>query len=217
MKISHLGNIDPQRITNIVFDWGGVITEIDFDITIEKFKKLGYNGFTQIQGNYPHSEIMLKFEIGEVPPEAIIEYMQPKMSESTPPEKIWEAWNALLLDTPEEHIEILKTLAGKYRLLLLSNTNIVHTSYYRNFLNKKFGLDFFDLFTDVFLSYELKKRKPEPDIFMEVITRSKIIPEETLFIDDLESNVDTAVSLGMFGLHHQKNAPLKPVFEKWLG
>ncbi len=215
MKISNLAHIHPQRIANIVFDWGGVITEIDFDRAIEGFKKMGYNGFTTQSGNYPHNALMQQFEIGRVEPEQVIEFLQSGMSRSVTPDEIWKVWNSLLLTTRKEHLDLLQKLKKKFRLALLSNTNIIHVSHYRQYLQEVYDLDFFSLFEKHYLSYELHMRKPDPEIFEHVISDSAVIPGETLFIDDLETNIDAADRGGFIALHFPKNAPLEKLFEPW--
>ena len=53
-----------------------------------------------------------------------------------------------------------------------------------------------DYFDAVYLSYELHELKPSEAIFRKMIAASGMIPEETLFIDDGQKNVDAAQALG---------------------
>lgn len=215
MKISNLHDINPKDITNIVFDWGGVITEIDFGRAIEGFGKLGYNGFTWKSGNYPHIAIMEKFEVGKAGPDEILHFLKQQMNTGVSSDDIWQAWNSLLLDTQPEHIEILKSLSRHFHISLLSNTNETHVTYYREFLERKFSFDFFTLFEHIFLSYEMGMRKPNREIFEAVLQESGYNASRTLFIDDLESNIETADGCGLLALHFPRNGSLKSLFEPW--
>lgn len=53
-----------------------------------------------------------------------------------------------------------------------------------------------DYFDAVFLSYELHELKPSEAIFRKMIAAGGMRPEETLFIDDGQKNVDAAQRLG---------------------
>jgi putative hydrolase of the HAD superfamily len=44
-------------------------------------------------------------------------------------------------------------------------------------------------------------RKPDPDIFRQVLENHELVPEETLFIDDSEVNIKAASELGIQALH----------------
>jgi putative hydrolase of the HAD superfamily len=215
MKISDLRNTDPRHITNIVFDWGGVITHINFDIAVKKFREMGFNGFAKRVGSYPHNEMMLKFETGQIAPEEILHFLKQETIADVSEDDIWNAWNSILLDTPAANIEVLKNLRKKFNLSLLSNTNIVHVTYYRNFLRQKYNIDFFTLFDQVFLSYELGLRKPDPKIFNYVLSKNGFSAGETLFIDDLRSNIEAADSCGYVSLLLEKNILLDKLFEPW--
>lgn len=52
-------------------------------------------------------------------------------------------------------------------------------------------------FDPVILSCEVKLKKPNPAIFRLALQRCRASPEETIFIDNLQENVDAAEQLGM--------------------
>jgi HAD superfamily hydrolase (TIGR01509 family) len=49
------------------------------------------------------------------------------------------------------------------------------------------------------------KRKPDKEIFMQVMDENLLIPSETLLIDDSLPNIVTARSLGLLTLHVERN------------
>lgn len=61
--------------------------------------------------------------------------------------------------------------------------------------------DFWKLFKGVICSAEVGYLKPSPEIYKKLITEYGIDPSESVFIDDLNSNVEGAKSIGMFGVH----------------
>ena len=49
----------------------------------------------------------------------------------------------------------------------------------------------------------MKKRKPNPDIYEQVLEENRLNPRATLFIDDTKENTDTAAQLGIQTWHLQ--------------
>ena len=89
--------------------------------------------------------------------------------------------------------KFLKSLVqkNKYKLFILSNTNPLHFSYGR----RKFK--YINLVDKFILSYKLKMIKPDKKIFRTVIEKYKLVPSETLFVDDLKENCLAAEDTGM--------------------
>ena len=107
-------------------------------------------------------------------------------------------------------VQLKKT--KRYKLVLLSNNIPVMVNYIR----KKFDLSVFD---NLFFSNEIGMRKPHLDIFEHVLkeinsnkedkTITKILPEETIFIDDKQENLDTAAQLKIKTILFQNAEQLK--------
>ena len=88
---------------------------------------------------------------------------------------------------------IEKNLAGKYRLAVLSNFTPDLTEYIKRY-------DIKHLFDQVFISAILKIAKPDPAIYTHALQVMNVSPEQSLFIDDKQKNVETALYLGMNGI-----------------
>ena len=50
-------------------------------------------------------------------------------------------------------------------------------------------------------SHRMKKRKPDAEIFEQVLQEGNFRPEETLFLDDNQANVEGASKLGIKIVH----------------
>jgi putative hydrolase of the HAD superfamily len=100
-------------------------------------------------------------------------------------------------------LEVLKKLRGKYRLILLSNTDVVRFAY----LKGKFP-DIL-IFDDYVLSFEIGSMKPQPEIYREALKRGGADAEETVFIDDMEENVKAARTLGFKGILYEPDSDLE--------
>jgi putative hydrolase of the HAD superfamily len=49
-------------------------------------------------------------------------------------------------------------------------------------------------------------RKPEERIFRHAAELLGLAPEQCVFIDDIEANVEAAAAIGMVGVHHSESA-----------
>ena len=87
-------------------------------------------------------------------------------------------------------IDFIKNIQKGSRVILLSNTNLLHWT-------KLLELSEFELANfEAFLSFDMGLAKPSHTIFKKVITDASIKPESTLFIDDLHANVVAAEACG---------------------
>ena len=94
----------------------------------------------------------------------------------------------------EPFIRFIKEhLADKFRLCVLSNFTKDLPEYI-----SRFRLD--NLFEQVVISANLKIKKPDPRIYQYALQSMNAKPQESLFIDDKEKNIQTAVDLGMKGI-----------------
>ena len=189
-------------IKNIIFDFGGVLINLDYQRTYNAFKKLGIEDIKAAFSPLSQQALFDKLEKGQIEPEHFFEELRKISSISMEDQQIINAWNAMLLDFPIERIELLRKLKKDYRLFLLSNTNIVHYDEYFSNLQKEHQSNIFeDLFEKIYFSHQLGLRKPEPAIFKLVLEENGLLAEETLFIDDVKSNIEPASALGIKTLH----------------
>jgi len=87
--------------------------------------------------------------------------------------------------------QMLQELSRSWRLAMLSNTNPVHVEMLRK------SSDLFGFFQDLFFSYELGMAKPDLEIYHEVCRRLACPPDQVIFFDDSQGNVDAAVRCGI--------------------
>ena len=86
-------------------------------------------------------------------------------------------------------VEFEHSLKDKCYIGILSNLVILDEER----INKQLNLSMYDY---VFLSYKFGLKKPNKDIYEEVMKNIEFKPEEILFIDDSEKNIETAKSMG---------------------
>ncbi|MBP7496997.1 MAG: HAD family phosphatase [Bacteroidales bacterium] len=190
-------NKNLRGIKNIVFDLGGVLLDIDFEATVEAFRKLGLNKDEIFYSQYDQSDLFDKLEIGMIGAEDFVLRVKKILGRDITEEEILGAWNVMIKDFREEMIKYLKSLRENYNLYLLSNTNEIHSKIFEAKYVKTYGEEFRSLFKKTYLSYEIKLRKPEKEIFGYMLSDGGMKAEETLFIDDIQRHLETAGSLGI--------------------
>lgn len=179
-----------QGIKNIVFDWGGVMINLDKVRCVNAFDKIGAQHISSYVDECRQEDLFHDLEMGSITVPQFCDEVRRQCPEcvATDEEICW-AWGELLTGIPEYRVEKLRTLKSKYRLFLLSNTNVIHWEPYAHRLE--------GCFEKMFLSYEMHLVKPDAEIFREVLRQTGIRAEETLFIDDSANNCAGAASLGI--------------------
>ena len=96
-----------------------------------------------------------------------------------------------LLVPDKAMISYVLSLKEKYRVCLVSNCM-------DGIMEQVFGnTDFFSCFDRLYLSYRIKRIKPNADYFEYVLNDLGSKPEEVLFVDDNPDNVAAAAKLGI--------------------
>jgi 2-haloacid dehalogenase len=103
-----------------------------------------------------------------------------------------EHWHESLGEENEDSLTLLADLqqAG-YATYGLSNWSA------ETFPPTKIVHPFFNTLTGIVISGEEKVCKPDPEIYRILLGRYRLLPEESIFIDDRQENLDTAKSLGI--------------------
>ena len=182
-------------IRNIIFDWGGVLIHLDKARCTEAFRMLGVEVSDELTNPYGQRAELMDFEKGLMTMEEFHDTVRRIYSPQLTDVQIDNAWNALLLDIPTYKLDMLLELKKHYRLFLLSNTNALHWIEGRKRFDYK-GYKAEDFFDQIFLSHEIHELKPSAEAFLKVAQMANIKPEETLFIDDLETSCKSAEALG---------------------
>jgi len=193
-----------KNIRNIIFDFGGVILNINPLLTYNNFSRLGLSGLYDRVGGTNSDKTPNLFEKGLISSGEFRKKIRSKIDHPVEDFEIDDAWNAMLLDIPYERITLLNKLKSKYKTFLLSNTNEIHYAEYTRQLRQSYGLNnLSELFFKTYFSFKLHMSKPDKEIYRYIINENLLNPEETLFIDDSIINIEGAGSVGL-KTHHLK-------------
>lgn len=197
-----MNSSDP--IKAVLLDVGNVLLKINWHNSLklidipkedaEVFLKIG------------ESPLFHKYEAGLVSCEEFRLELCQKLNTNFSPEKFNHIWCACFDGDIEGVPELVKQVSKKVPLFTLSNTNEAHYQHFK-------GMPVFAHFEELLTSHKFKCRKPDPLIYQKAIARLNLKPEEILFVDDLEENLEAAKKLGIRSEHCYQSAPrLKTIF-----
>lgn len=204
--------LDLNHKENIIFDLGGVILNIDYQLTSKAFVGLGFDNFDEYYTQKKQSRVFDLFETGKITEETFVEEISKELPRASE-HQIIDAWNAMLLDLPGKRIELIQQLSKDHRVFLLSNTNEIHEKAFREIVEKQFGRYIFDeLFEKAYLSHHIGLRKPDRECFEYVLDQNNLNPENTIFIDDSVQHVEGAKQAGIRALHLERGMDITKLF-----
>jgi putative hydrolase of the HAD superfamily len=190
-----------KGIENIILDLGGIIINLNQELTQKAFKQLFNSSFDEVLAQAKLENVFEKYETGEYSTSQFLGFFKNYKQELTNHE-LQTAWNKMLLDIPSQRIELIKRLAKQYNVYLLSNTNEIHYNFIEEYYQHEFTSGTFQsLFIKAYLSYQIGLRKPSVKIFEFVLNDDKLNPEKTLFIDDSLEHINAALKLGIKAQH----------------
>lgn len=194
-------------IRDLIFDLGGVIINLDTYRTVQAFARLADCPVAELEPLLT-LPFFIEYEKGRLTDEAFRDHVRHLLKTNATDKEVDAAWNAMLLDVPPARIGLLRALASRYRLFLLSNTNAIHLRCFHDHVLPAIGLNSLEpLFSKSFFSHQVGMRKPDEEIFEFVLRDTRATPGATLFLDDNEDNLRGAQRCGIRTFHvHQPDA-----------
>lgn len=217
-------------VTDIIFDLGGVILDLNMEGIGEACKRLGINPelffvkadeentSTVCQG-VSASKAITAYQVGEITSEEFLSLVLSKCSKGITREDVIEAWDSCIGLIPKERLDLIKELRRKgYHTHLLSNTNDLHWEEIKRRYFSDEGYTCEDLFDHIFVSHEMHLAKPGPEIYHEAVRQIGRPAAQCFFIDDTVLNVEGAQQEGLKGawLDIRKPDALKEILSKYI-
>lgn len=185
-----------KGIKNLLFDQGGVIVDIKRDRCLEELRKLGMEMPELLIGLYKQEGPFFALENGDITVAEFHDELRPLMPIGVTDEQMDKAFSSFIVGIPLHRLRALRELRKRYRTYILSNINplMFEGVIARSFAQE--GLDVNAYFDGVTVSYKAHSNKPDRKIFDYAVATMGIVPEETLFFDDGQENLDAAAKLG---------------------
>lgn len=175
----------------LIFDLGKVLVHFDFALGYQAFARYSPYGAEDLRARTrAHASGMIRdFETGLIEPADFHRRMSELLELRADYQQFCESWSSIFTEEllPES---LFEALSKRYRLLLLSNTNVLHFG----LVQRKYpALRHFD---HLILSHEVKSMKPDAGIYRAAIEQAHCAPEECFYTDDIEENIVAGRAFG---------------------
>ena len=171
---------------------------LDQPQAVRRFEELGVKNAAQLLYPYTQTGIFGDLEIGKIGTDTFRRELSKIAGRELTYQDCCYAWQGYVGEVPERNLVALDKLRREgYRLILLSNTNPFMMEF---ILSGRFdgkGRSLAQYVDTMYLSYQMKVMKPDETFFRRVLMSEKIIPSETLFVDDGPRNVAAASQIGI--------------------
>ena len=188
------GMINQMQIKAVIFDMGGVLLKTADASSREAIAKRFGVSRAELEAFVFASESSIQSERGMLSDVAhwhnVMRHFGQPLSDYMQMYDEYFAGDAI----DQRLLDYAASLKPAYTLGLLSNA----WENARTLLSQRF--DFLDRFDVSLFSYEVKARKPDARIYHAMLDRVGADPHETVFIDDVQENVDGAIAVGMHAL-----------------
>lgn len=180
-------------IKAVIFDLGGVILTHTREVTLNILVPIFKADREEIESFYKTVED--DWVTGKIKDRDVIAKFKARFSAKKSVDEILKQWEKLYEESTEINQDVLQIVDNlknqHYRVYLLTDTTDIH---------HKFNLkrDLFEHFDRVFASFIEGKRKTARDFYEHFLEKTDLKPNECIFIDDRESNLKIADSVGIY-------------------
>jgi len=193
----------------IISDIGNVIVNFDNNLFFSGISRYCPYSVEEIKRmNQENPDIHLAFDRGELSPGEFYTKVKKILSAKITQDKFFQLYTDIFT-LNKDVMKTLKYLRGKYRRLILSNTDQERFG----FLKKEFP-EIMD-FDDFVLSFEQGCVKPQIEIYEIALKKAHALPSECVFIDDIEKNITGAASLGLKTIHFKPGTDLRAELKRF--
>ncbi|MBI2655143.1 HAD family phosphatase [Candidatus Woesearchaeota archaeon] len=191
----------------IIFDLGNVIIKFDEAPTFRKWAECGNKPFSDVKKYHGNSPARKSFERGEITPKQFYSKYTRDLGLKIRYNDFVDNYCDIFTINWEVE-EIIKSLKGKIRLVLLSNTNVLQYEYCK----KRFKV--LKLFDERIASHEVGMRKPNPFIFLKAVQKAGVLPFNCAYFDDIAEFIYAARCLGIRAFQYKNTEKLRKDLKK---
>jgi len=200
-------------IKNIVFDLGNTLVYFDYSYFFEGVSKLENNlSPAKLKKYFVDNRLDIHIGTGKTDIRESFRKLKKKHDLSIG----FNDFHNLYCDIFWENIEMKEFLENKLldsglRLFMLSNTDSSHI----NFINNNFP--YVRHIKKRVLSYKVRSVKPDKKIYRHLIKAMNIVPEDSVFIDDMKPNLVAAEGFGLKTIQYTSHKRFLREFQKLTG
>lgn len=180
----------------LLFDLGGVVLEIDFGRVFSVWASLSGTCAEAIAARFRVDAAYEAHERGEIDASGYFASLRESLGIELSDEQFAAGWNAIFAGEVPGVRSLLRRAAQAAPLYAFSNTNQAHARFWRREYH-----EIMRPFRALFLSSDLRLRKPAPEAFHAVAAKIGAPPQRIAFFDDLAENVAGARAAGLRAFH----------------
>jgi FMN phosphatase YigB (HAD superfamily) len=178
-------------IKALIFDLGRVIVPFDFLHAYHRVERLTGIPPAEIRARIAASGLVERFDCGQIAPRDFAAALCSHIDLDISYEDFRAIWNSIFLPETLFPDAFFAALAPAWRLVLLSNTNVLHFEAIRE------NYPLLRHFHSFVLSYEVGAMKPAPAMYRRAVEEAGCLPGECFFTDDIAAYVEAAQGKGI--------------------
>lgn len=199
----------------LIFDLGGVLIDLHVEHSFAALLEMGVDAPLLTERNCLMNVNMMKYDRGDISTSGMFKYIASQLPADVRDElgdnlstRLHKVWNLMLGEyAPYKFRRIQQLRSQGYRVVMLSNTNEGHWPEIERRFLQTMGEPLANFFDAFYLSYRMGLRKPEPEIFRQVLVAEDVTPHDCLFFDDSAENCEAARAAGIEAHLMERNAP----------
>lgn len=193
------------RIEGIIFDLGRVLVDFDHGIAARKLSGVMHKTPQEVYDLFFSSGLTQLFEAGKLSPEEFFSKIKEELGLRMEYGDFLPIWNEIFFLSEENKTlyGLVKGLRKRYKVLLLSNINVLHYNYLKQYF------PIFDVFNAVVTSFETGAIKPDPRIYRKALDVLALPAQAVFYTDDRPELIDGAKIIGIRGFVYRGVEQLK--------
>jgi HAD superfamily hydrolase (TIGR01509 family) len=197
-------------VRNVIFDLGGVVFDWNPDHIVARVQPVPELRAALKEALFGHADWRM-FDRGTLTEPELIERLRSRLGATRQEvDVILDAVRNSLVETPET-IQLMRSLQGQGTpLYCLSN---MPASIYTHLRTRH---HFWDAFSGIVISGEVQMVKPEPEVFLHLLAAFNLRASETVFVDDLFANIESARQVGLHAVWFKDAAQCRRELEQIL-
>ena len=178
-------------VRNVIFDLGGVVLDWNPDRIVSRFQPVPEMRASLKAALFGHADWRL-FDRGTLSESELIDRLSVRVGGTRQAmTAILDGIRDSLVEKPDT-VQLIRNLQERGTpLYCLSN---MPASVYAHLRQRH---NFWDAFSGIVISGEVQMMKPEPEVFRHLLAAFNLRAEESVFIDDLPANIESARQLGL--------------------
>ena len=193
-----------RTVEALLFDLGGVVIEIDFDLALRHWATHSALSLAELRRSFCFDAAYQRHERGEIGAAEYFRHLRNTLKLRGTDEQIAAGWNAIFVSEIAETLALVEQARTRFPCHAFTNSNPTHQAAWQPAYPRVLAA-----FDRVFVSWQLGCRKPELAAFEAVCKALDLPPSAILFFDDTPENVTGAERAGLQAVQVQSPADVR--------